>query len=149
MKESRSVYRCALITGVLLIITSLLHFFNINDTMIAIKTGDIAPSHASNAVSTWIFSGISMFMIGLWLLFLLDNLKKLQIKAWWQAFLIGTALVAFGGGCWLKYPKELHLLYFLLLGMILLIPLIFQAGRFRKINRKKENKEISISGNGE
>ncbi len=132
MRESKFLYRCTFITGILLIITSLLHFFNINDTIIAIKTGDIAPSHASNAVSTWIFSGISMFIIGVWLLCLLDNLKKLQVKAWWQAFLIGTALAVFGGGCWLKYPKELHLLYFLLLGMILLVPLILYAGRFRR-----------------
>jgi hypothetical protein len=141
MKESKFIYRCALITGILLIITSLLHFFNINDTIIAIKTGDIAPSHASSAVSTWIFSGISMFIIGIWLLFLLDNLRKLQMKAWWQAFLIGTALAVFGGGCWLKFPKELHLLYFLLLGMILLIPLILYAGKFRK----KQSQENALS----
>jgi hypothetical protein len=141
MRESKFLYRCTFITGILLIITSLLHFFNINDTIIAIKTGDIAPSHASNAVSTWIFTGISMFIIGVWLLCLLDNLKKLQVKAWWQTFLIGTALAVFGGGCWLKYPKELHLLYFLLLGMILLVPLILYAGRFRgKKSQESTNK---------
>ncbi|MES1226662.1 MAG: hypothetical protein ABUT20_64910, partial [Bacteroidota bacterium] len=62
-QQSKAVSRCAVITGILLIITSAIHALDINDTVIGIKTGDIAPSHAASAISVWIFSGIAMLLL--------------------------------------------------------------------------------------
>ena len=104
MKENQVIARCSFLVGLLLVFTSILHIFNMNDTLVAIKTGDIAPSHALNAVHTWILSAIGMLLMGIWLLFLTGDLKKKQKKAWWQTFIIGLALSLFGVGSWLKNP---------------------------------------------
>jgi hypothetical protein len=132
MKENKTIYRISLLTGMLLMLTSILHLLNINDTLIAIKTGDIAPSHAANIVIIWIFSGVSMFLLGSWLLFLSNDLKKLSRKAWWQALLICTALGATAIFCWVQYPRALHVLFFLLLGLILLLPLLGYSRQFKQ-----------------
>jgi hypothetical protein len=131
MQENKIIYRCAMATGLLLIFTSVIHSLNITETFIAIKTGDVAMSYASSATGMWIFSGISMFLLGVWILFLANDLKKLMRKAWLQTFIIGISLSCFGIGCWLQYPKAFHFLYFLLLGLILLLPLIINAKKFR------------------
>ena len=110
-------------TGLLLIFTSVIHSLNITETFIAIKTGDITASYASYAVGTTIFFGISLFLLGVWILFLAKDLKSLIRKAWLQAIIISLSLSAFGIGCWLQYPKAFHFLYFLLIGLILFIPI--------------------------
>lgn len=130
MQENKIMYRCAIATGLLLIFTSVIHSLNITETFIAIKTGDVAASYASSATAMWIFSGMSMFLIGVWILFLAKDLKRLMRKAWWQGIVISLSLFAFGIGCWLQYPKVFHFLYFSLIGLILLLPLIMNARKF-------------------
>jgi hypothetical protein len=131
IQQNKIVYRCAIITGLLLIFAAVIHSLNISETFIAIKTGDVAASYASYASSMWIFSAMSMFLIGVWILFLSKDLKKLMRKAWWQAVIIGISLSAFGIGCWLQYPAAFHFLYFLLLGLILFVPLMMNARKFK------------------
>jgi hypothetical protein len=132
--ESKTVSRSAVITGILLIITSAIHALDINDTVIAVKTGDIAQSHAASAISVWIFSGIAMLLIGIWLLFLAKDLRSLQRRAWWQALFIALGLAGFSLGSWLQFPKAFHLLYFLLLALLLLIPLLMNSRKFFRKN---------------
>ena len=108
MRENKMIYRCANCTAFLLLFTSLIHFLNINETMVAIKTGDIAVSYASSAFGMWIFSGMSMFLLGVWILFLSKALKTLNRKAWWQAFIIALALSGFGIGSWLQFQKVFY-----------------------------------------
>lgn len=131
MQENKIIYRSAMATGLLLIFASVIHSLNITETFIAIKTGDIAASYAAAAVGTGIFFGISMFLIGVWILFLAKDLKRLILKAWWQGIIIALSLSAFGIGCWLQFPKAFHFLYFLLIGLILLLPLIINARKFK------------------
>ena len=131
MQENKIIYRCAIATGLLLIFTSVIHSLNISETVIAIKTGDIAASYAPYASSMWIFSAMSMFLLGTWILFLSADLKRLMRKAWWQAIINAFALSAFGLYNWIQYPKAFHFLYFLLLGIILLFPLIINARKFK------------------
>jgi uncharacterized membrane protein len=130
--ENKIVYRCTAGAGILLIFTSVIHFLNINETLVSIKTGDIAVSYAPSATGMWLFSGMSMLLLGIWLLFLSGEIKKHRRKAWWQAFFIGLLLAAFGAGCWLMYPKVFHFLYFLLYGLILLIPLMLYIKKFNQ-----------------
>ena len=129
--ENNTVSRCAVITGILLILTSVIHALDINDTVIAVKTGDIAPSHAASAISVWIFSGVSMLLMGIWLLFLAKDLKLMSRRAWWQALVIALGLAGFSLGSWLQFPKAFHLLYFLLLAMILLVPISLHIKKFK------------------
>jgi len=130
MKAARITYISTLVTGVLLLFTSLVHLLGINDTVIALKTGDIARAYEANIIIIWIFSGISFLLLGVWLLFLSRDMAQLRRKAWWQTLLIGLALAAFGLGCWIAYPKVFHVLYFFVLGMILVVPLLLFARPF-------------------
>jgi hypothetical protein len=137
MKENKSIYRISLFSGILLILTALLHMVNINDTLVAIKTGDIAASHAPNIVIIWIFSGVCMFLLGTWILFLSPDLRRLSRKAWWQAFIISLALGITALCCWLQYPRAVHVLFFLFLGLVLFIPLVLFSAQFKKQTKSK------------
>jgi hypothetical protein len=127
----KAPYRCTTAAGILLIFTSVIHLLNIGETLISIKTGDITMSYAPEATSMWLFSGMSMFLLGLWLLFLSRDIKEGKRKAWWQALIIGFSLAAFGSGCWLIYPRAFHFLFFFLYGMLLLIPLMYYNRKFQ------------------
>jgi hypothetical protein len=130
MKAAKTTQLCTLVIGSLLLLTSLVHLLGINDTVIALKTGDIARAYEANIIIIWVFGGISFLLLGIWLLFLSRELRQLSRRAWWQALVIGLALSAFGLGSWLQYPKVFHVLYFFVLGMVLLLPLAFFARPF-------------------
>jgi len=126
---SKLLYSSALVTGILLLLTGLLHLLNINDTIVAVKTGDIAASQEANIIIIWIFAGLAMMLLGVWCLFLARGLKMLWRKAWWQALLLGMSLSGFGIGSWLQYPESFHVLFFLVLGLLLLLPLLIYSGK--------------------
>jgi len=130
MTENKIVVRCTKTSAVLLVMTSLIHAFNINDVLVGLKTGDIAPAYAPAIVSVWIFASICMCALAGWLLFLSSELRKYSRKAWWQALVIGLSLAGFGLGCWLQYPKAFYLLYFFILGMITTLPLLRYAKHY-------------------
>jgi hypothetical protein len=138
MNRSRATYICSLVVAILLVFTSLLHLVNINDTIVALKTGDISKAYESDIIIIWVFAGMCMLLIGIWLFFLAPELKELNLKAWWQAFVIGSALSIFGLLCWLKYPRLIYVLYFMMLGLIVLLPLVLHAGRFMKKKKQKQ-----------
>jgi hypothetical protein len=126
------IYRLTIGTGLLLLLTAVAHFLNINETLIGIKTGDIAPAYASEAFGMWVFSGTGMALIGLWLLFLAGDLKRRLPKAWWQVLLISFSLAGFSLVSWWQYPRSLHFLYFLLIALMLLLPLLAGAHSYFK-----------------
>jgi hypothetical protein len=79
----------------------------------------------------WALSSSLMLLVGIWVLFLSSPLKKLQRRAWWQAIIISLVFIFFGAGFWLQYPKSIHLPGFILVGLILFVPLIMFAGKFK------------------
>ena len=129
MIQHKTVSRIVLLTGILLIITAGIHILNMSDAVIAIKTGDIAPSHASSVFSVWLFSGISMLLIGIWLIYLSMDLRRQSRRARAQILFIGAGLSCFSIISWSHFPKEIHLFYFLLLGLCLLITMLLNAGK--------------------
>ena len=131
MSQNKTVSRVALVIGVLLIITAGLHSLNMSGAVIAIKTGDISPSQASAVLSVWLFSSMSMILLGIWLIFLSGDLEKLSRRAWWQALIIGAGLAGFSLISWYHFPRDFHLLYFLLLALCLLVPLFSNRGKFK------------------
>ena len=132
MKEKKIVYRCSLLTGILLIIAALARGISINNLIIAAATGDISKHYAASVLVDWSFSSLLLFLIAIWVLFLAGDLRKLQRRAWSQACLIGLALTLFGGGFWYKYPSSLHIPFFLATGLLLLVPLLLYSRQFKQ-----------------
>ncbi|HTQ64764.1 MAG TPA: hypothetical protein VMI12_08195 [Puia sp.] len=132
MKENKIVYRCSQFSGMLLIIAALVKAISINNLVVGATTGDISKHYATSVLIDWSFSCMLLSLIGIWILFLARDLKNLQKRAWSQAVLIGLAFTLFGGGFWFRYPSSLHLPFFLLVGLLLLVPLLIYSRRFKQ-----------------
>ncbi len=124
MKENKIVYICTLLAAWMIIVSSLARAIGVNDIVVAATTGDISRHYAASVLIDWSFSSLLLLLVAVWLLFLARDLKKLQRRAWSQAMLIGLALSLFNGYFWYRYPSSLHLPFFLLTGLLILIPLI-------------------------
>ena len=131
MRENKTVYGCALLAGILIIGAALLMALSVNNLVVAANTGDINKNYSASVVIHWALAATMMFLVGVWILFLASPLKKLQHRAWWQAILIGLSFIFFGASFWYRYPKSIHLPGFILLGLILIVPLIINAGKFK------------------
>ena len=131
MHENKIVYRCSLISGILIIGSALLRALSVNNLVIAANTGDISKHYSAAVVIDWTLASAMMLLVGIWVLFLSGPLKKLQRRAWWQAIIISLAFILFGSGFWYRYPTSIHLPGFILLGLILFIPLLIFAGKFK------------------
>ena len=129
--ENKIVYRSAMLAGILMIGAALFIALSVNNLVIAASTYDISKHYAASVIIHWALSGTMMFLVGVWVLFLSAPLKKLQRKAWWQAIIISFAFILFGGGFWYRYPTSIHLPGFILLGLILFVPLMMYAGKFK------------------
>ena len=132
MKENKIVYRCSQLAAILLIIAVLAKAISINNLVVGATTGDISKHYATSVLIDWGFSCMLLLLIAIWILFLARDLKNLQKRAWSQAVLIGLALTLFGGGFWFRYPASLHLPFFLLVGLLLLVPLLIYSRRFKQ-----------------
>ncbi len=130
--KSRIAYWCCLAAGVLLMVAALARALSINNLVIAASTGDISRHYAASVLVDWSLSSMLMLLTGIWLLFLSGDLKRRQRRAWVQALIIGLALMLFGSGFWYRYPASLHLPFFLMLGLLILLPLLIYAKEFKE-----------------
>jgi hypothetical protein len=126
------LYRSAVISGILLMIAALLRCFSINNLLMAINTGDISRHFAASVLIDGAFSSLLLFLVGVWILFLSVDLRNLRRRARSQAILIGLSLVLFGAGFWYRYPRSIHLVFFFVVGLLLLLPLLIYKNQFRK-----------------
>ncbi len=131
VRENKIVYRCALFAGILIIFASLFRALSVNNLVIGASTNDISKHYSTSVIIDWALSSSLMLLVGIWVLFLSSPLKKLQRRAWWQAIIISLVFILFGAGFWLRYPKSIHLPGFILVGLILFVPLILFAGKFK------------------
>jgi hypothetical protein len=129
--ENKIVYRCALLAGILIIGAGLSMALSVNNLVIASNTGDINKNYSASVVIHWALASALMLLVGIWVLFLSSALKKLQRSAWWQGIIISLAFILFGSSFWYRYPTSIHLPGFILLGLILFVPLIMYAGKFK------------------
>lgn len=125
------MHRCALLAAILMIGAALLIAVSVNNLVIANSTGDISKHYAASVVIHWTLASALMLLVGVWVLFLAGPLKKLQRRAWWQAMIISLVFILFGSGFWYRYPGSIHLPGFILLGLILFVPLVIYAGKFK------------------
>jgi hypothetical protein len=130
--KNKIVYNCSLIAAILLIVAALARALSVNNLVIAISTGDISKHYAASVLIDWSLSSLLLLLTGIWLLFLLRDLKTGQRRAWLQAVLIGLELTIFGSSFWYRYPSSFHLPVFLLMGLILLLPLLIYQKQFNQ-----------------
>jgi uncharacterized membrane protein SirB2 len=130
--KNKIVYICPLIASILLILAALARALSINNLVIAESTGDISKHYAASVLIDWGLSSTLLLLTGIWLLFLLRDLKRAQRRAWLQAIIIGLALTLFGSSFWYRYPSSFHLPFFLFMGLIILIPLLIYGKQFNQ-----------------
>ena len=140
MRHSSLIYRCALAEGILLFVFTLIHAtLGLNEMLLGSKTGAINKDYSSQVIIAWIFSSVSMFLLGCWLLFLAKDLKLFQKKAWWQGLLVSGGMIFFGIISFYLYPDVYFIIAFSLCGSILFFPLLLFSPLFWK--KKIQNKE--------
>jgi hypothetical protein len=122
MKLNKILYRSSVLAGILLILAGVARSLSVNNLLIAIETGDISRPFAASVLIDGVFSSLLLLLMGIWILFLSGDLRKLQRKAFNQVLLIGLFLILFGAFFWYKYPRSFHLAFFLLVGLLLFLP---------------------------
>lgn len=100
-----------------------MHAFGVNFTIEMVNNGTIGTAYAETAVVIWVFGSITMFLTGCTLIYLSGRLKILAKGAWRLAVLIGLGIAGFGGGFYISHPDSPHMLGFLIVGLLILIPL--------------------------
>ena len=102
------------------------------EIVMAIKTGDVRPSMADMFRTIWIFSTVMLVLSGIWALFLAGELKQLKRRAWWQGLFFGLGYAGGSVGAILATKFYAYLLFYTLIGLIMLVPLLWWATAFGK-----------------
>ena len=132
MSKEKTISSCARIAGILLLVCSVLHAtLGTSDVLMGIKTGDVRASMADTVRTIWIYSTIMLVLSGIWTLFLAGELKQLKRRAWWQGIFIGLGYTGGSVGAIMATKVQPHLIFYGVIGLLLLLPLIFWAGSFR------------------
>jgi hypothetical protein len=131
MKHNNTLYGLTILAGSLLILAASARALSINNLIIAINTGDISKQFAASILINGASSSVLLFLVGVWVLFLSSDLRKLQRRARVQAIFISLSLILFSGGFWIRYPGSLHLGFFFLVGILLFLPLVLYSKEFK------------------
>jgi hypothetical protein len=133
MAKEKIIARCAWLTGILLVGATILHgTLGTAEVMTAIKLGDVRPSMADIFRTVWIYSSIMLALSAIWTFFLAGELRQLKRRAWWQGLLIGLGYTGGSAFGMATVGFQPHLLAFMLIGLVLLMPLIIWAGHFKR-----------------
>ncbi|HEX6181651.1 MAG TPA: hypothetical protein VFZ47_10425 [Chitinophagaceae bacterium] len=132
MSKEKTIHTCARLAGVLLLMSSVLHStLGTSEVLMGIKTGDVRASMADTIRAIWIYSTIMLVLSGIWTLFLAGELKQLKRKAWWQGIFIGLGYTGGSIGAIVVTRVQAHLIFYGLIGLLLLLPLTLWAGSFK------------------
>ena len=132
MAKEKIISRCAWLTGILLVGATILHgTLGTAEVMTAIKLGDVRPSMADIFRTVWIYSSIMLALSAVWTFFLAGELRKLKRRAWWQGILLGLGYTGGSAFGMATVGVQPHLVAFMLIGLVLLLPLIIWAGHFK------------------
>lgn len=137
MAKEKVIGSTARIAGILIILATIPHvMLGTAEVLQGIKLGDIRSSMVPVIKNIWVFSSVMLPLSGLWVLFLVRDLKRLDRRAWWQAVLIGLAYTGGGIAAIVWSGIQIHLLLFVLIGLLLFIPMLLWAGSFSSRNNK-------------
>ena len=137
MAKEKVIGNTARLAGILLVLATILHvLLGTAEVLQGIKLGDIRSAMVPVIKNNWVFSSIILPLSGIWVLFLVRDLKRLDRRAWWQAVLIGLAYTG-GAIAAIRWSGvQIHLLLFALIGLLLFIPMLIWAGSFSSKNTK-------------
>lgn len=118
-------YYLVVISGLLLCLCFVPHFFlGLPEVISYQEKGLISKEVENTFVIIWIFSSITMLLLGIWTLFLANYIKVGKVFAKAQTAIIGFGLMLF----WILsfyFAKELnHLVLFAVIGLMLIISAI-------------------------
>lgn len=137
MVKEKVIGNAARFAGILLVLATIPHvMLGTAEVLQAIKLGDIRSSMIPVIKNIWVFSSIMLPLSGIWVLFLVRDLKRLDRRAWWQAVFIGLAYTGGGIAAIMWSGIQIHLLLFVLIGLLLFIPMLLWAGSFSYRNNK-------------
>lgn len=125
MKSNSIISNFALAAGVLLALSSLMHFFSgypaINE-MIAKDNAGAETAHTFRVI--WVYSSITMLLTGIWGIFISKGLKAGQKSAWWQGIALGLGMLLFCAAAqFIEFPNY-GMLLFGAIGLLLVGPLL-------------------------
>src|SRR5690606_20738785 len=128
---TRIPFLAARSVGILLLLFSVMHFFGgypaINEV---IKTDGVGEEGARTFREIWIFSSITMALMGAWALFISKPLKNADKSAWQQGALISLGLIFFGSVTQVFHFPNWGMLMFSFVGLILLLPLLLSKKHY-------------------
>ncbi|HCR48878.1 MAG TPA: hypothetical protein PLL64_02160 [Rhodothermales bacterium] len=114
------------ISGGLLVLASIPHATaGLSAQFDAISKGYVTGEARDDLILIWVFSSMTMFLMGAWLLFLSTQIKKENNASnWIQALLVSLGLLGFGlwGGFYSANGQGMF--GFAVMGLLVLIPLL-------------------------
>lgn len=106
------------------------------EVMTAIKLGDVGPSVRETFRIVWVYSTIMLALSAAWTFFIAPGLRQLSRRAWWQGLLIGLGYTGGSAFCMATIGIRPHLVLFMLIGLVLLLPLLVWITHFKSNNIK-------------
>jgi hypothetical protein len=137
MKGSNIVCWAARLSGALLILSVIPHFFFALPARVLqpIADGRVDADLGKTYYAIWVFASLTMVITGVTLIYISNDLRNLKRRAWWMALLISGGLTYYGSYVVIKFNETTHNTSFIIFGLITLIPLAVFFKLYFKSNR--------------
>jgi len=123
---NKIAFYCTILVGLLLVLSFFLHAFAgvslLNETIHSKNIGEETALHLKMG---WIWSSVTVLILGVWCFFIAPSVKKGVLRARAQIFLLGLGLSVFGLGAFLIQRDFNHYVFYGFEGFVLLLPSLF------------------------
>lgn len=123
-------------SGVLLILSVIPHFFFAFPARVLqpVADGRVPADLGKTYYAIWAFASLGLMIMGVTLIYLSGDLKRLERKAWFLALMISGGLTYYGSYVVLRVGEATHNTSFIIFGLITMLPLLVFAGKYLKKN---------------
>lgn len=120
--KNKTAYILLLIVGITTCLSFFPHaFLGMKAVNEHIEKGEILPIAAKGMRKIWLYSSITMLLIGIWILILANQLKKGVFFIKNQVLIIGLGLIIFALSCFYIEKGIDDMVLFLIQGIVLII----------------------------
>lgn len=132
MSGNKIVCWAARLSGTLLILSCIPHFFFAFPARVIqpVADGRVPADLGKTYYAIWAFSSMTLFIMGVTLIYISGALKRGERPAWYMALLISGGLTYYGSYVVLRVGEATHNTSFIIFGLITLVPVLVFAGRF-------------------